>query len=183
LPLVSASGRYRPPDSPLAAVGDGEPAPLEPLSSVAAENYGDNRLADSPLAMLAERRACATSYPHRTIRDFPSERRSMKKAIWLSYDLGVRGDYEGLYTWLDEHGAKECGDNLAFVNYDYQTDMLSELKSELVEAIAPSKRTRIYTIHLDPATKKMKGAFLMGGRKAPPWAGFAAGIPEEDDGA
>ena len=30
--------------------------------------------------------------------------------IWISYDLGVRGDYEGLYAWLDSHGAKECGD-------------------------------------------------------------------------
>ncbi len=25
----------------------------------------------------------------------------MKKALWISYDIGVRGDYEGLYAWLD----------------------------------------------------------------------------------
>jgi hypothetical protein len=38
----------------------------------------------------------------------------MKSAIWLTFDLGVRGDYETLYTWLDQRLAKECGDNVAF---------------------------------------------------------------------
>ena len=106
----------------------------------------------------------------------------MKNAIWISYDLGVRGDYEGIYTWLDEHGAKECGDSLAFISYEYKKDLLKELKADLLGAITPSKRTRIYAIHLDPATKKMKGTFLIGGRKAPPWGGFAVGTQEEDDG-
>ena len=32
-----------------------------------------------------------------------------RSTIWISYDLGVRGDYENLYSWLDTHGAKECG--------------------------------------------------------------------------
>jgi hypothetical protein len=88
-----------------------------------------------------------------------------------------------MYTWLDEHGAKECGDSLAFMNYEYKKDLLKELKADISSAISANKRTRIYTIHLDPATKKMKGTFLIGGRRAPPWSGFAAGIQEEDDGA
>ena len=46
----------------------------------------------------------------------------MNKAIWLSYDLGVSGDYEGIYAWLAKHGAKECGDSLAFLNYEYEHD-------------------------------------------------------------
>ncbi len=33
----------------------------------------------------------------------------MRRAIWISYDFGVRGDYEGFYTWLDLHDAIECG--------------------------------------------------------------------------
>ena len=37
----------------------------------------------------------------------------MKKFIWLSYDLGIGGDYESLYSWLDNHEAKECGDSVA----------------------------------------------------------------------
>jgi hypothetical protein len=106
----------------------------------------------------------------------------MKNVIWISYDLGVRDDYEGLFSWLAEHGAKECGDSLAYINYEYKKDLLKELKADLVAAISPTKRTRIYTIHLDPATKEMKGTFLIGGRKIPPWAGFAAGAQEIDDG-
>ena len=27
----------------------------------------------------------------------------MKKAIWISYDLGIGGDYDGLYRWLANH--------------------------------------------------------------------------------
>lgn len=60
----------------------------------------------------------------------------MESAIWISYDFGVREDYEGIYTWLDEHGAIECGDT---------------------------------------ATKKMKGRFIFGTRKSPPWTGYASG--------
>jgi hypothetical protein len=106
----------------------------------------------------------------------------MKNAVWISYDLGLRGDYEGLYSWLAEHGAKECGYSLAFINYEYKKDLLKELKAELVRAISPSKRTRVYTIHLDPTTKKMKGTFLIGGRRVPPWTGYATGAQEVDDG-
>ena len=40
-----------------------------------------------------------------------------KQVIWISFDLGIRGDYENLYAWLDEHGAKECGDNFASIIY------------------------------------------------------------------
>ncbi|HEV7222220.1 MAG TPA: hypothetical protein VGN42_05920 [Pirellulales bacterium] len=106
-----------------------------------------------------------------------------KNAIWISFDLGVRGDYEEMYAWLANHGAKECGDSLAFINYEYKKDLLKELKVDVEHAIKATKRTRVYAIHLDPDTKKMKGTFLIGGRRVPPWAGFAAGAQEEDTGA
>ena len=35
--------------------------------------------------------------------------------VWISYDLGVRGDYEGLYAWLDAHDAKVTFNERAFV--------------------------------------------------------------------
>lgn len=28
-----------------------------------------------------------------------------KKSLWLSYDFGMKGDYSGLYTLLDNHDA------------------------------------------------------------------------------
>ena len=33
--------------------------------------------------------------------------------IWLSFDLGVSGDYEGTYAWLDDKSARECGSSVA----------------------------------------------------------------------
>ena len=106
----------------------------------------------------------------------------MKRFIWISYDLGVRGDYERLYGWLDEHGAKECGDSLAAINYEVKKELLKELRADIGEAIEINKRTRVYVIHLDPATKKMKGTFIFGKRKAARWTGFASGKGEEDEG-
>lgn len=101
--------------------------------------------------------------------------------IWVSYDLGVRGDYEGLYAWLDQHKAKECVDSLALLSYRYSGPLLDALKADLTESIETSKRTRVYVIYRDEKTKKMKGHFLFGGRRAPPWAGASGQSQDEDD--
>lgn len=105
-----------------------------------------------------------------------------KRTIWISYDLGVRGDYEGLYTWLDKHKAKECGDSLALLNYEYADSLLKSLKEDLSNSVRFDKRTRIYVIYRNKDTKKMKGVFIYGGRKSPPWAGMSGeGDGQEDD--
>ena|SRR5437762_3075195 len=107
----------------------------------------------------------------------------MKSTIWISYDLGVRGDYESLYTWLDSHKAKECGDSLAVLTYEYQGELLKTLKTGLRKAITVDKRTRIYVVHRDKASTKVKGDFLFGGRRVPPWTGFATGQQATDEEA
>ena len=89
----------------------------------------------------------------------------MKSAIWLSFDLGLRGDYEGIYTWLDQQGAKECGDSLAFIKYDHDGDLLSTLTTDLEDAIEITKKTRIYVTFRNHDTGKPKGKFIIGGRK------------------
>ena len=49
-----------------------------------------------------------------------------KARFWLSYDLGINGDYDGLYRWLDRQGAKECGSSMAYIsNYEYEIKVLS----------------------------------------------------------
>ena len=98
----------------------------------------------------------------------------MKRAIWISYDLGVRGDYEGIYGWLEDHGAKECISNLAFVNYEIKGNLAKCLKRDIESAIEVNKRTRIYAIWRDSKTKKMKGRFIFGGRRVPPWTGYGS---------
>lgn len=98
----------------------------------------------------------------------------IKKAIWLSFDLGVKGDYEGLYAWLDDHEAIECGDSIAFFNFNVknQENLIEELKNDLSKNINFSKRDRVYVIW--KIDNKIKGNFIFGKRKASPWEGYGA---------
>lgn len=97
----------------------------------------------------------------------------MKRAIWISYDFGIRGDYEGIYAWLDEKSASECGDSLAFLKYECSGDLIESLKKDIEESVEVTKKTRIYVIWRDDDTEKMKGRFIFGRRKSSPWTGYA----------
>lgn len=94
------------------------------------------------------------------------------RTIWISYDLGIQGDYEGLYAWLDEKKAKECGDSLAVLKYGFKNSLPDEIKTELKKEIKTDKRTRIYVVYRDKETTKNKGIFIFGGRRAAAWAGY-----------
>ena len=108
--------------------------------------------------------------------------KQMRKAIWLSYDLGVKGDYEGLYAWLDDLEAKECGDSLAFFNYEIDDDrnLIEKIKEDIENNIALTKRDRIYIIFRS-AEKKLKGKFIFGKRKSAPWTGYGTKSTEIDE--
>ena len=66
----------------------------------------------------------------------------MKSTIWISYDLGVNGDYDGLYAWLDIQGAKECGSSVAYLTYHHVDDLMESLRSEIAGAVSLDKRSR-----------------------------------------
>jgi hypothetical protein len=105
----------------------------------------------------------------------------MHTVMWMSYDLGVKGDYEGLYAWLDDHDAKECGNSVAFLRYEYSADCLSELKEDIARHVNLDKLDRIYIIWRDE--QKIRGQFLFGKRKAAPWVGSGTKevqVDEED---
>ncbi len=104
----------------------------------------------------------------------------MKHRVWISFDLGVRGDFTGMYEFLDSHGAKECGDSMGTFVLEYQGDIVKMLTKEIKNAIAVDKRSRVYAIY-PTADGKHTGKFLIGGRKAPPWAGHAASQENEED--
>ena len=106
----------------------------------------------------------------------------MKKAVWLSYDLGVKGDYEGLYAWLDDHEAIECGDSVSFFNFNVkkQDNIVEELKNDLSKTVNLSQRDRIYVIWKND-DGKIKGKFIFGKRKASPWEGYGAQETVEDE--
>lgn len=103
-----------------------------------------------------------------------------KTAIWLSFDLGLRGDYERLYTWLDAHGAKECGENTAYLIYEFDKELIAELATDIENAFEQTPRVRVYALFSDGTT--FRGRFIIGQRNAsPPWAGYAPKKVKEID--
>ena len=100
------------------------------------------------------------------------------KLFWLSYDLGLKGDYERLYYWLDLHKARECGGNVAALYYTKplgqllsDDDFAVEIKEELEKIVSFNPEDRVYLVFL--SDNKIKGKFIIGRRKPAPWAGFA----------
>ena len=109
----------------------------------------------------------------------------MKKSIiWLSYDLGIKGDYPGLFTFLDTHNAKECGDGLATFEFEWNLDLESELSAQLKGSISFAPSDRIYLIYRDRKEMKNRGKFIVGKRRVTaPWNGMSLlGVIEEESG-
>lgn len=110
-----------------------------------------------------------------------------KQSILLSYDLGVDGDYKKLYKWLDANHAKECGDSVCMIPFQFATitqmtsdedtrNALKEIYNSLKNAdIEFRLNDRIY-VSSDfywKGSKSLKGGFIIGKRKPNPWDGFA----------
>ena len=103
----------------------------------------------------------------------------MNKAIWILFDFGLKGDYKSLYTWLDNYGAIECGQNMAFLKYpsdnvnsESSTSIYENVKKDFTDEVKLSKNDRVYLIYKDELSSKMKGKWLNGNRKAAPWEGY-----------
>lgn len=98
----------------------------------------------------------------------------MKKAVWISFDLGLKGDYKGLYTFLDKNNAVECGQGLAFFEYliiNSDNYIFNQLKKEMLEYVTLTPSDRIYIIWKEG--NKVKGEFINGFRKQSPWQGYS----------
>lgn len=80
---------------------------------------------------------------------------------WLSFDLGLRGNYEALYEWLDNMEAKECGENMATFVTEKTIDKIKKELSKLL-----GENARIYII------RNGSGKFILGKRKRAPWSGY-----------
>ena len=97
----------------------------------------------------------------------------MQVRIWISFDLGVRGDYPGMYAWLDNHQAVECGDNFAslYIDCTSRSRVDEDLMAELNENVNLAPTDRIYVIYRRE-DNMTKGTFINGRRKANPWEGY-----------
>ena len=83
-----------------------------------------------------------------------------KSFIWMSFDLGIQGDYEGMYSWLDSHDAQECGDSVAALEFEHQEDLLKELKRELKSSVRIDKKTRVYPVVAKLGEVKVRRPFV-----------------------
>jgi hypothetical protein len=108
----------------------------------------------------------------------------MKKWIMINYDLGLKGDYQGLYRFLDNHKALDCGNcNAAFeieVSKDSFDTIFSEVSKNLVREVELSQNDRIYLTATDN-TCQMKGRFINGNRKRAIWEGYGNLEQVKDD--
>ena len=106
----------------------------------------------------------------------------MQVRIWISFDLGVKGDYPGMYAWLDNHDAVECGDSFAslFVECTNRNTVEKELLAELTDSVNLASNDRVYVIYRRE-NGLAKGTFLHGKRKANPWAGYGTHDDEESE--
>jgi hypothetical protein len=106
-----------------------------------------------------------------------------KKTFWLSYDLGLKGDYNSLYGWLDKMKARECGDSFAVFQFTCKTDNpKDEIKKELESEVKFNKNDRVYLIWRDDVKQSNAGGFIIGNRKSAPWEGyFSTGMEQTID--
>lgn len=101
-----------------------------------------------------------------------------KTKIWLSYDLGINGDYQNLYTWLDSYKAEECGDSMAIIkDYSFNGDLIKAVIKDIKRYVTFRKRDRLYLI----CTKPILARFIIGGRKRSAWVGYSNDTSEQND--
>ena len=88
---------------------------------------------------------------------------------WISFDLGLMGDYSHFYEWLDAQNAEECGSGTAAI---VSTKSLDRIVTEIRDVLKETPRARVYLLSKLP-DGKFGGKFVIGGRRKAPWAGFA----------
>jgi len=87
----------------------------------------------------------------------------MEATVWLSYDLHSGGDYEGLYAWLDNHKAVECGFSVARFLFSFESEIKEELAADLKKNVQlDPKKDRVYFVSTYPL-----GGLWHGARRRP----------------
>ena len=99
--------------------------------------------------------------------------------VFLSYDLGINGDYEGLYSWLAKLEAKECGDSLAYFKYAHKGDLVTDIKKDIKSTVSLNPKSRVYLIRF--VGGKFTGSFIFGSRREAAWASFAPTSDQTED--
>ncbi len=104
---------------------------------------------------------------------------STKTRYWISFDLGLTGNFAPFYEWLDSNDAKECGTGLATI---FSAKSFDTLSKEILSALQRTPRARVYLI-APKQDGKFSGRFVQGGRKVAPWTGYAESMATMADEA
>lgn len=96
-----------------------------------------------------------------------------KTRYWLSFYLGLHGNYEELYEWLDAQDARECGDSVASFVSEKTREMLAD---EIGQILGGNSKARVYLIALHEG-----GKFILGKRKPAPWEGYSRVSVESEE--
>lgn len=99
------------------------------------------------------------------------------RRVWIGFDLGLIGEFEPLYEWLDQQGADECGYGLATFETRQSDDaILRELR-----ALKLAAGIRLYFIR-KTEEGAVRGTFVRGGRRTrAPWHGSATRAALDDE--
>ena len=111
----------------------------------------------------------------------------MEIKLYINYDLGIRGDYKGLYRWLDKNKAEERGNAYALIKkYDFPDSELTGvtgfkeknlkfikfIKDDILKFATIGKSDRIYMTFNTIEIRNLGGVFLFGRNQASPWEGY-----------
>lgn len=88
-----------------------------------------------------------------------------KSRYWVSFDFGLGANHRDFYEWLDQKEASECGIGVATFTSALTREQITD---EIKQVLRSQSRARVYLISM-----KHGGRFILGGRKASPWTGFA----------
>lgn len=82
-----------------------------------------------------------------------------------------------MYAWLDNYGAKDCGDSFAYLKYATPKEMTDEefvafIKRDLEKTVDFKPGNRVYLIRYNSEKQTTTGKFLIGKRRAAPWEGY-----------
>ena len=105
--------------------------------------------------------------------------------IILNFDLGLKGDYESLYRFLDNNKAQDCCNSNCAFEFPFSNNKLNhsekfiEVKSVLEDNVSLKRGDRIYCIvHNEEGIPR--GSFLYGHRQRPVWEGYGEKNKEDD---
>ena len=119
----------------------------------------------------------------------------MKIKLYINFDLSLKGDYKGLYKWLDKNNAEERGNGYALIlEYDFPNSelegitnireknlrLINFLRNDIKKFTEIGASDRIYLTMKNIEEGKLGGIFLFGRKQATPWEGYFQDTSESE---